>query len=184
MLSITPNTAALLLAGAVTIAAASSAEAQGLVHELKGGLLAHDVPALWSTFQVERNAADINLEVIFRPTMPLFGGVVRPAIGGTVNTRGDTSNAYVDARWEYDTASRIFFGLGLGATLHNGHTGADSSVRKALGSQLLFHIPIEIGYRLDAHSSVSIYFDHMSNAYTQKFNEGLDHLGLRYGYRF
>jgi hypothetical protein len=31
---------------------------------------------------------------------------------------------------------------------------------------------------------VSVYFEHTSNAYTEKFNEGLDRIGVRYGYRF
>jgi hypothetical protein len=56
--------------------------------------------------------------------------------------------------------------------------------RKALGSRVLFHIPVEIGYRLDEHNSLSAYFEHMSNAYTVDPNEGMDRLGVRYGYRF
>ena len=43
-----------------------------------------------------------------------------PAVGATVNTEGYTSRAYVDARWEYQTPSGIFFGLGLGGTVHDG----------------------------------------------------------------
>jgi hypothetical protein len=55
---------------------------------------------------------------------------------------------------------------------------------KALGSRVLFHIPVEIGLRFDDHNSLSVYFEHTSNGYTQDFNEGLDRLGVRYGYRF
>ena len=43
---------------------------------------------------------------------------------------------------------------------------------------------MEVGYHLDEHNDVSVYFEHMSNAYTEKFNEGLDRIGVRYGYRF
>ena len=49
---------------------------------------------------------------------------------------------------------------------------------------MLFHIPAEIGLRLDAHNSVSVYYEHTSNAYLADFNEGMDRLGVRYGYRF
>ena len=49
---------------------------------------------------------------------------------------------------------------------------------------MLFHIPAEIGYRLDTHNSVSVYFEHTSNAYTATYNEGMDRIGVRYGYRF
>ena len=56
--------------------------------------------------------------------------------------------------------------------------------QKALGSRVLFHIPIEIGYRLSAKTSLSVYFDHVSNAYLAHANEGMDTLGGRLGYRF
>ena len=49
---------------------------------------------------------------------------------------------------------------------------------------MLFHIPAELGYRFDGNNSVSVYFEHMSNADTQDNNQGLDRLGVRYGYRF
>lgn len=55
---------------------------------------------------------------------------------------------------------------------------------KWLGSRVLFHIPAEIGVHLDAHNDLSVYFEHTSNAYTQEYNEGMDRIGLRYGYRF
>jgi hypothetical protein len=79
---------------------------------------------------------------------------------------------------------RLFFDLGLGAAVHDGNLDDRDPTRKALGSRVLFHIPLELGYRLDEHDSLSVYFEHTSNAYTQEFNEGLDRLGLRYGYRF
>ncbi|MCO6428593.1 acyloxyacyl hydrolase [Nitrosomonas communis] len=59
--------------------------------------------------------------------------------------------------------------------------------RKTLGSQVLFRIPIEIGYRLGTRSALSVYFDHVSNASLADNNEGMDtFLGLdgRFGYRF
>ena len=167
-------------------AAAPSAVAQraGLVHELKIGVLAHDVPDLWSGFRLERGGVDINAELQLKPALAIFGGMLRPVIGGSVHTGGATSRAYIDARWQYETASGIFFGLGLGAAVHNGHVNPDALDRKALGSRVLFHIPFEVGYRFNAHSSLSVYFEHMSNASIARWNEGLDAIGVRYGYRF
>jgi lipid A 3-O-deacylase len=172
-----------LIASAFSCAPAS---AEDIVHALKFGVLAHDVPHLWSGFQVEPDAADINIEVQFTPSMPLFGGTLRPAVGGTINTRGDTSHAYADARWQIDGPSRLFFELGLGAAIHDGEIGGVNSDQnvKWLGSRVLFHIPIEIGLHLDDHNDLSVYFEHTSNAYTMKYNEGMDRIGVRYGYRF
>jgi len=174
-----------LALGLATIGDASEAAAGGsLVHELRVGLLAHDVPDLWSGFQLERDAADINVEAVLSPSITLFGGQIRPAIGGSINYNGETSIAYVDARWQWETALNVFFAIGVGAAVHDGHIRPDSWQHKALGSRVLFHIPFEIGYHLDGHNSLSVYFEHTSNANTQTYNEGMDRIGLRYGYRF
>ena len=161
-----------------------SAAAQGLISELKLGALYHDPGDLWSGFRREPASLDVNVEVIFAPHLAILGGALRPALGGTFNTQGGTSKAYLDARWEIETASRIFFAIGLGAAIHDGETRAVDPTRKALGSRVLFHIPAEIGWRWDGHNSVSVYFEHISNGYTQDANEGLDVVGMRYGYKF
>ena len=112
----------------------------------------------------------------FSPSLPFLWGTIRPATGATINTR--------DARWEIEAPSGIFLALGLGAAVHDGHLEPDAADRKALGSRVLFHVPLELGYRFDAHNSLSLYYEHMSNANTAEFNEGMDFLGVRYGYRF
>lgn len=151
--------------------------------EIKGGVLAHDVPDLWSGFQLEKGV-DINVEALFGAGLPILGGSLRPAIGGSFNTSGYTSKVYADARWEIDLGPRVYFGLGLGAALHNGNLDPTDPDRKALGSRVLFHIPFELGLRLDERQSISIYFEHTSNAWLAAHNEGLDSIGIRYGYKF
>lgn len=158
--------------------------AGGLIDEFRIGVLDHDVPNLWSGFRVEPDSADINVEFILSPSVAFLGGYVRPAIGGSINTVGATSHAYLDARWQYDLPHGLFIGLGIGAAVHNGQLELEDWDRKALGSRVLFHFPAEIGVRLDEHNSISAYFEHISNGYTVSPNEGLDRLGVRYGYRF
>ena len=160
------------------------AAAEGLIYELKIGGLYHDAPGIWSGFRAEKESLDINVEALLSPSMHVFFGDVRPAIGATINTAGQTSHAYLDARYTYDAPSGLFFSIGLGAAIHDGQTELVDATRKALGARVLFHIPLEAGYRLDAHNSISAYFEHTSNAYTQDVNEGLDRVGIRYGYRF
>jgi lipid A 3-O-deacylase len=156
----------------------------GFIHELKIGVLAHDVPEFWSHFQRERYGPDLNIEALLSPSVDFLGGTIRPAIGGTFNFRGDTSKGYLDARWQRDTALGIFFGLGFGVAVHDGNLKATEVDRKALGTRVLFHTQFEVGYRIDRHQSISIFYDHISNASIKSENEGLDTLGLRYGYRF
>jgi lipid A 3-O-deacylase len=157
------------------------------VRELRLGLLVHDMPGLWSYYRYEQGLA-INGEAILAPALTMFGGHWRPAIGASValgqDGRRGTSKAYLDARWTYEWSNGAFVGLGLGAAVHDGVLGPTDPYRKALGSRVLFHIPLELGIRVGDHHTVSVYFDHMSNAYTRSSNEGLDTLGVRYGYRF
>jgi len=153
------------------------------ISELKFGALDHDTPGLWSGFAAERQAVDANLEVLFLPWAHTFGGYLRPAIGATINFNGDTSKAYADLRWDTETASGLFFALGMGAAVHNGEINLTDPSRKALGSPVLFHPSAELGYRWDGINSLSIFADHMSNGFTQRYNEGMDTVGIRYGRR-
>jgi lipid A 3-O-deacylase len=157
-------------------------------HEVKLGLLAHDVGGLWSGSHRE-TAAVINGEVLLTPSMPLWHGTLRPAVGFSVAVNGGrvdqaTSKVYGGGRWEYENPRGWFAGIGLGLALHDGLLDATDPDRKALGSRILFHIPLELGIRYAGNRSLSIYFDHMSNAGLRRPNEGLDSLGIRYGYRF
>jgi lipid A 3-O-deacylase len=158
--------------------------ADGLISELKIGGLYHDPGDLWSGFRREPKSLDVNIEALFGPHIDFLWGTLRPAMGATINTHGATSKAYMDARWEIEAPSGIFFTLGLGGAIHDGDLSPIDPTRKALGTRLLFHIPAELGWRWDGHNSISLYFEHMSNAYTQDYNEGLDCFGIRYGYRF
>lgn len=119
------------------------------LHEVKIGVLHHDTGGLWSGFRRE-SGVDVNLEAIFSPHVQVLGGFIRPAFGGSVNTAGDTSKLYSGIRWQYDHASGIFAGVGVGGAIHNGKLHLQENDRKALGSRILFHIPIEIGYRSTA----------------------------------
>lgn len=184
MLRLLPLLFALAVLGALLCAPDTAALAQGLVEELRFGVLDHDIPNLWSGFRAEPASVAINVEALLSPSVAFLGGAIRPALGASINTEGATSNVYLDARWQYETPAGIFFGLGLGGTVHDGQLELKDWDEKALGSRVLFHIPLEIGYRLDAHNSISAYFEHMSNAYTVDPNEGLDRIGVRYGYRF
>ena len=154
------------------------------IYEAKFGVLYHDVSGLWSGFRLETGGVDINGELMFAPALPVLGGAIRPVIGGTYNTDGYTSKVYAGARWQIDLPHNFYFGVGLGAAVHDGHLVPDALDRKALGGRWLFHIPAEIGYRFDLHHSLSIYFEHMSNGNTRAYNEALDSIGVRYGYRF
>jgi lipid A 3-O-deacylase len=154
------------------------------ISEIRAGALDHDTTGLWSGFSLERAAVDANVEILFTPWARTFGGYLRPAIGATVNFNGDTSKVYADVRWEIEAPYGVFFAIGLGAALHDGHLSADSPQHKALGAQVLFHPSAELGYRFNGVNSISIFADHISNGFTRRNNEGMDTVGIRFGHRF
>ena len=148
------------------------------------GLLAHDVNHLWSGSRAEEGI-DLNAELIFsRPAWHLFKGSLQPNIGFSVNDSGGTSKVYGGVLWQIESNRNWFLSIGLGAALHNGELDTDQSDQKSLGSRVLFRVPIEIGVAFDKRHRIAVMFDHISNAYLADPNEGMDTLGLRYGYRF
>jgi hypothetical protein len=159
-----------------------SSSAGDFISEIRGGLLAHNVSHVFG-YPSREEGLDGNVEILFAPAGRLLGGAIRPALGGTVSFAGNTNLAYADLRYERETPSGIFFDLGLGAAVHDGPLDGRGD-RKALGSRVLFHVPLELGWRWDRHNSVSLYFEHASNAGLADENEGMDNIGMRYGYRF
>jgi lipid A 3-O-deacylase len=174
----------MLAIAASALPASAGTISQNIISELRLGFLDHDPPGLWSAFQVEKHTFDYNAEAMFQPLVQFGGGVFLPAVGGTLNGRGGTSHAYADLRWLRETDCGLYAMIGIGAAVHNGKLDHSDRYSKALGSRELFHIPIEFGYRLDQHNSVAAYFEHTSNANTANYNDGLDRIGVRYGYKF
>jgi hypothetical protein len=78
----------------------------------------------------------------------------------------------------------VFFNTGLGLAVHNGELETNDDQNKALGSRVLFRVPLEIGATFGTRHRISILFAHISNAYLADPNEGLDVLGVRYGFQF
>ena len=183
MLNLSKRLARGVVAGLVVLSLSHQGHAQDILDEVKIGVLQHDTDGLWSGFKRE-SGLDVNAEFIFTPQMDLWGGTVRPALGASVNTVGDTSKAYAVARWETDLWDNSFVALGLGGAIHNGHTKLTRVDRKGLGSKVLLYFPIELGYRFSEQHNISLFFDHVSNAWLASPNEGMDTLGIRLGYKF
>jgi lipid A 3-O-deacylase len=156
----------------------------GPVRELRVGALAHDVDGLWSG-DAKEAGPDFCLEVLFnRRLFDLLSATAYPDAGASLNTRGDTSKIYGGFLLQWEPAPAVFFSTGLGLVLHDGERDTDSASRKSLGSRVLFRVPIEIGYVISRHHRIALAFDHVSNAGLASPNEGMDSLGLVYGYRF
>lgn len=163
---------------------AERASAPGVLYGFRLGLLAHDVGGLWSHTRAE-DGMDMNVEVVFsQPRFMLWEGAVLPNLGVSINNQGDTSKAYAGVVWEFLFASGFFFNIGFGLTVHDGQLESEDANKKQLGSRILFREPLEFGFTFRERHRISILFDHISNAYLAEPNEGLDTLGVRYGFQF
>lgn len=148
------------------------------------GLLAHDVDGLWSHSRAE-NGADLNAEIVFkRPSLKLLAGLVLPNIGVSINNQGGASKFYGGLLWEFLFDNGLFANTGVCLAVHSGQLESGNENKKQLGSRILFRIPIELGFTIYERHRLSIMFDHISNAYLASPNEGLDTLGVRYGFQF
>jgi hypothetical protein len=185
-----------LLAAGLGLLLASSAGADGepeggaspslrdWFYELRAGILAHDVSNLWAG-EHEEPGEDFSGELtLLRNGLVLPLGAVRPNLGFAINDRGYTNRVYAGALWEIESPIGVFFATGVGAAVHDGSLDDDEHDPKRLGSRVLFRIPIEIGYAFGAHHRLMLAFDHISNGGLADPNEGLDTVGVRYGYRF
>lgn len=189
---------ALCLAGAALLAP-ECAMAQNLTYsEFKFGVLAHDVHFLGG----KESGVDLNPEIIFQsPVADSWAAAVpayvrwivqpRPTIGGEINTSGFTDQAYFGATWTWQLASNVLRpddGVALsyffGPSFNDGETVATQPDRKSLGSNVLFRLALELGYRINQVWEISAFIDHESNAGLARQNQSLNDVGGRIGIRF
>jgi hypothetical protein len=173
-----------LISSAMSEEAAGKNSVSKLLYGYRIGLLDHDVNGLWSGTRAE-GGFDMNVEIVFKkPGFMLWRGRVLPNLGVTVNNQGDTSTLYGGFIWEFVSKAGFFFNSGLGLAVHNGELKTDDDQKKALGSRVLFRVPLEIGATFGTRHRISFFFAHISNAYLAEPNQGLDVAGVRYGFQF
>ena len=154
----------------------------GIFSEIRFGALAHDTGPF---SHKKEEGVDANVELLF--TSPSFLKVLwspRPHIGGNINSKGDTSQVYFGLSWEWDFWRHMFGGFSLGGAWHDGETTNAPLDRKELGCSVLFRESVELGFRIGERHSLSAFLDHISNAKLCSTNEGLENVGMRYGYKF
>lgn len=160
----------------------SKFENSRLISELRIGLLVHDVGPFSRN---EEDGLDGNLEILFASPLQLKKiGSPRPHLGFSLNSAGDTSQAYLGITWEWRLWRDWFVDFSLGGAMHDGKKTTSRIDRKELGCKVLFRESVEFGYVFNERHSVSAFLDHISNAKLCVANEGLESYGIRYGYRF
>ena len=154
----------------------------GILSELRLGVMAHDVSAFG---RQEEDGINANVEFMF--VSPDFLSAIwspRPHAGFSVNSSSGTNQAYLGLTWTWEFFEKAFIEGSLGGAYHDGANETIVIGQKSLGCKVLFRESAALGYRVSEKHSLSVMLDHISNAKLCSSNEGLDTLGMRYGYRF
>jgi hypothetical protein len=158
----------------------------------------------------ESDTIDLNAEIIFRKLRPFdvenpiadFILSPRPLIGGSANNKNETHTAYAALNWRHIFANDVFISGSFGFAYHTGNlhrptrqcppsegcnlpgNRAFDDDRRAvtLGLRVLFRESIAIGYRIKRRHLVSFYAAHISNGGLDDDNDGMNFVGIRYGY--
>ncbi len=156
-----------------------------LVDEFRFGVQSSDLAK-------DEDGVNLNTEVLFRRPNMYFDNKLllflfnpRLHIGGSLNTAGDTSQAYVGATWDYRLTNSLFVEASFGGVIHDGDLkrtpGANTP---ALGCRVMFRESFSAGVELTENLRVMATIDHISNAGLCNFNDGLTTVGARIGYKF
>lgn len=157
---------------------------EGPRHELRGGIMYHDTMNRESGIDI--NAEYLSKYAAFQFTIPGVNmrTALRPHIGGSLNTAGDTSFIYGGYSLTIDLTSRFFIEGSFGGMAHNGvHVSPDQS-RLSLGCNVMFRESASVGFRVTDHFNVSAMIEHGSNAGMCEANNGITNAGVRLGYSF
>jgi lipid A 3-O-deacylase len=187
-----------LLVGTLPLAWSGPARADDIFSEVRLGVLDHDASFIGG----REHGADFNGEILFTSPLPQDFGASwplgtqwiarpRPSLGIDANSAGATSQIYAGLTWTslmaWDILSeqdRLEFDYFFGPAFNNGYLDTRLPDRKSLGSNLLFHLGIEVTYWLTPRIGLGVYFEHSSNAGLETPNDSLNNLGMRVGYRF
>ncbi len=155
------------------------------VDEIRIGVHSHDLAK-------DENGVNLIAEILFRRPDIYYDNKIlsfflnpRFHIGGSLNTAGDTSQAYAGATWDYRLTEKLFIEASFGGVIHSGKlTRPPGSDFPALGCSVMFRESASAGFELTERLRVMVTIDHISNAGLCKFNDGLTTLGGRIGYKF
>ncbi len=163
-------------------AASSERAGYGILSELRLGAMAHDVGAFG---RKEEEGSNVNVEFLFfSPELLSAIWSPRPHAGFAVNSSSGTNQAYLGLTWTWEFLGNFYAEASLGGAYHDGETNTLALDRKSLGCEILFRESVSFGYSLTEAHNLSPMLDHISNTKLCDPNEGLDTLGVCYGYLF
>ncbi len=116
--------------------------------------------------------------------VPSWLGSPRPTLGADIATeREGISDVYAGLTFTFLRYGDLSLEGQLGGALHDAKLSGDPSGRE-LGCRALFHLGLDVDWRVTENWSAQLYASHMSNADLCDENNGYESAGFRLGYHF
>ena len=165
----------------------------GWLSELRLGALKHAVSLVGNT--TKETGMDGNIELLYQtPSWLEWFWSPRPMTGASANaSSNNTDIAYTGLTWEWGPWSDLILNFSFGFAIHNGELKYDSAQafpedagrHREFGCRWLFRETLESGWLLAERHAVTLMWSHYSHGgLCDDKNEGLDNVGIRYGFRF
>jgi lipid A 3-O-deacylase len=181
--------------GAALVAAPA---AQAGVDEVHIGVMAHNICVTDCKNADKEEGPNLEFQVSFdSPSFLRWAGSPQPYVVASINAAGETSYGGVGLEWRWEFARGWALEPGVGYVVHDGETnnpfpnGSPEAASFAaehvlLGSEDLFRTSIGLTRDFEGPWEAQIFFEHLSHGQIlgEGRNQGLDELGVRFGYRF
>jgi lipid A 3-O-deacylase len=172
--------------------------AQAGVDEVHVGVMQHNICVTNCKNADKEDGPNVHFQVSFdSPQFLNWAGSPQPYVMASVNTAGETSFGGVGLEWRWNFAGNWALEPGLGVVVHDGQVdnpfpnGSQAAADFAeehvlLGSEALFRTSLGLTYDFEGPWEAQILFEHLSHGQilASGRNQGLDELGIRFGYQF
>lgn len=179
---------------AVALAPAAHAD----IAEIHVGVMAHNICVTDCKNAGKEDGPNVEFQVSFdSPAFLSWAGSPQPYIVASINTAGETSFGGFGLEWRWEFADGWALEPGFGYIIHNGETNnpfpngspqaqafADEHV--LLGSEDLFRTSLGLTRDFEGPWEAQLFFEHLSHGQIlgSGRNQGLDQIGIRFGYQF
>jgi lipid A 3-O-deacylase len=168
------------------------------VNEIHVGVMDHNICVTNCKNADKEDGPNVEFQVSFdSPGFLSWAGSPQPYLMASFNTGGDTSFAGAGLEWRWNFAGNWALEPGVGVVIHDGETNnpfangtpeaaAFSDEHVLLGSDVLFRTSLGLTYDFEGPWEAQIFYEHLSHGqiFASGRNQGLDELGVRFGYQF